>query len=156
MKPYNPGGHAAYQKQFVTALREYYPDPNSIPASTWDIMEHFYALDLSFVDSLMEDRYALFGPSPSSLPACSVPYCFQSKQALLLIHNGLHSLKSIAFMQSSADSPSIVRPVSAPFMISSHGFGFLRTITLRLMSACRKQNRKSLDGKAKKQIPLKK
>lgn len=69
MKPINPGGHPAYQEQFVTALRQYYPVPDAISSGTWEIMERFYALDLSFVDGLMEDLYSSFGPQPR-LPSC--------------------------------------------------------------------------------------
>lgn len=65
LKPYNPGGHAAYQERVLTQLRKYYPDAaSSLPSSTWDIMEKFWALDLSEVDSIMQDRYSVFGPAP--------------------------------------------------------------------------------------------
>lgn len=64
MKPVNSGGHAAYQNHVLTLLRKYYPDPDSIPASTWTIMERFWHLDLSGVDALMADRYSVFGPAP--------------------------------------------------------------------------------------------
>ena len=65
LKPFNPGGHAAYQERVLTQLRKYYPDAvSSLPASTWNIMEKFWALDLSELDSLMQDRYSVFGPSP--------------------------------------------------------------------------------------------
>lgn len=65
MKPVNSGGHAAYQERVLTQLRNYYPDAaKSLPASTWDIMEKFWALDLSEIDSIMQDRYSDFGPEP--------------------------------------------------------------------------------------------
>ena len=65
MKPINIGGHAAYQKRVLTQLRKYYPDAaHSLPASTWEIMEKFWCLDLSEVDLLMWDRYSNFGPAP--------------------------------------------------------------------------------------------
>lgn len=66
MKPcYNPGSHAAYQNLVLTQLRKYYPDAaDSLPASTWDIMEKFWNLDLSEVDLFMQDRYSVFGPPP--------------------------------------------------------------------------------------------
>ena len=65
MKPYNPGGHSAYQDRVLAQLRKYYPDAvSSLPASTWAVMEKFWNLDLSGMDSLMADRYSDFGPAP--------------------------------------------------------------------------------------------
>ena len=65
MKPVNVGGHAAYQDRVLSQLRKYYPDAASfLPSHTWDIMETFWNLDLSDVDSLMQDRYSVFGPAP--------------------------------------------------------------------------------------------
>ena len=46
-------------------LRKYYPDAaESLPSSTWDIMERFWNLDLSPLNSLMQDCYSVFGPAP--------------------------------------------------------------------------------------------
>ncbi|MBD5526768.1 MAG: hypothetical protein HDR04_20685, partial [Lachnospiraceae bacterium] len=65
MKPINFGGHAAYQNRVLEQLRKYYPDAaDSLPASTWEIMEKFWNLDLSEVDLIMQDRYSDFGPQP--------------------------------------------------------------------------------------------
>lgn len=65
MKPYNPGGHSACQDTVLAQLRKYYPDAvSSLPASTWAVMEKFWNLDLSGMDSLMADRYSDFGPAP--------------------------------------------------------------------------------------------
>ena len=65
LKPINIGGHAAYQDRVLEQLRKYYPDAShSLPASTWEIMEKFWSLDLSEVDLLMQDRYSDFGPAP--------------------------------------------------------------------------------------------
>ena len=65
MKPYNPGGHSAYQDRVLAQLRKYYPDAvSSLPASTWAVMEKFWNLDLSGMDSLMADRYSDFGHAP--------------------------------------------------------------------------------------------
>ena len=65
MKPVNTGGHSAYQERVLTQLRKYYPDaPASLSASTWDILEKFWSLDLSGIDILMQDRYSVFGPEP--------------------------------------------------------------------------------------------
>lgn len=35
MLPSNPGGHSAYQDHVLSLFLEYYPDPDSLPASTW-------------------------------------------------------------------------------------------------------------------------
>ena len=65
MKPYNPGGHSACQDRVLAQLHKYYPDAvSSLPASTWAVMEKFWNLDLSGMDSLMADRYSDFGPAP--------------------------------------------------------------------------------------------
>ena len=65
MKPINIGGHSAYQNRVLTQLRKYYPDAvTSLSPSTWQILEKFWSLDLSGVDTLMQDRYSVFGPEP--------------------------------------------------------------------------------------------
>lgn len=68
MKPINIGGHAAYQNRILEQLRKYYPDAtDSLPASTWEIMEKFWNLDLSEIDLIMQDHYSDFGPQPRLL-----------------------------------------------------------------------------------------
>ncbi len=69
MLPVNSGGHSAYQNFVVEMLRKYYPNPDSIARSTWDIIERFWNLDLSYTDSFMKSRYSPFGPKPR-LPSC--------------------------------------------------------------------------------------
>ena len=65
MKPVNTGGHSAYQERVLTQLHKYYPDASSsLSSSTWDILEKFWNLDLSTLDTLMQDRYSVFGPEP--------------------------------------------------------------------------------------------
>lgn len=64
MKPYNPGGHAAYQKKLEAGILKYYPDPNRISSRDWEIIDRFYNLDLSEVDVTMSDCYSVFGPLP--------------------------------------------------------------------------------------------
>lgn len=59
MKPYNSSGHAAYQERVLTQLRKYYPDAaSSLPTSTWNGMEKFWALDRSELATLMQDHYS--------------------------------------------------------------------------------------------------
>ena len=65
MLPVNCGSHADYQH----FLRKYYPDPDALARSTWDIIERFWDLDLSFTDTFMADKYSKFGPAPRT-PSC--------------------------------------------------------------------------------------
>ena len=69
MLPVNCGSHADYQNFVVTNLRKYYPDPDSIARSTWDIIDRFWNLDLSFTDSYMQSKYSKYGPAPRT-PSC--------------------------------------------------------------------------------------
>ena len=69
MLPVNCGSHADYQNFVVTNLRKYYPNPNTLARSTWDIIERFWNLDLSFTDTFMADKYSKFGPAPLT-PSC--------------------------------------------------------------------------------------
>lgn len=69
MLPVNSGGHSAYQNFVIENLRKYYPDPSSIPASTWDIIERFWTLDLTYTDELLRSKYSVFGPKPRT-PSC--------------------------------------------------------------------------------------
>ena len=61
MLPVNCGSHADYQNFVVTNLRKYYyPNPNALARSTWDIIERFWNFDLSFTDTFMTDKYSKF------------------------------------------------------------------------------------------------
>ena len=42
---------------------------NVLARSTWDIIERFWNLDLSFTDTFMTDKYSKFGPAPRT-PSC--------------------------------------------------------------------------------------
>lgn len=69
MLPVNCGCHSDYQNFVVKNLRKYYPDPNSIARSTWDIIDRFWNLDLSYTDEKLKNRYSVFGPKPRT-PSC--------------------------------------------------------------------------------------
>lgn len=69
MLPVNSGGHTAYQNFVTENLRKYYPNPNALARSTWDIIERFWNLDLSYTDELLADKYSKFGPVPRT-PSC--------------------------------------------------------------------------------------
>lgn len=64
MLPIITGGHSAYQKHLLEQMRKYYPDPSTISRATWDIIDRFWHLDLSFTDEFMQDKYSRFGPKP--------------------------------------------------------------------------------------------
>ena len=69
MLPVNCGSHADYQNFVLENLRKYYPNPDSFARSTWDIIDRFGNLDLSFTDEFMRDKYSRFGPAPRT-PSC--------------------------------------------------------------------------------------
>ena len=69
MLPVNCGSHADYQNFVVSNLRKYYPNPDSLARSTWDIIERFWNLDLSYTDELLAHKYSKFGPAPRT-PSC--------------------------------------------------------------------------------------
>ena len=83
--PVNSGGHAAYQDFLKINLPKYYPNPDSIPSSTWDIIERFWHLDLSYTDELLRSKYSIFGPKPKT------PSCMQ-RSYLLSIDFKVHSI----------------------------------------------------------------
>ena len=64
MKPVNIGGHAAYRNALRKNLRACYPNPSVITESQRKIYKKFRDLDLSAIDSIMEDKYSVFGPAP--------------------------------------------------------------------------------------------
>ena len=69
MLPINCGSHADYQNFVVLNLRKYYPNPDSLAKSTWDIIDRFGNLDLSKTDTLLVSKYSKFGPAPRT-PSC--------------------------------------------------------------------------------------
>jgi hypothetical protein len=76
MLPVISDGHCAYQNFVLANLRKYYPNPDSIARSTWDIIDRFWNLDLSFTNEFMKDKYSKFGPKPR------VPSCMQRSYLL--------------------------------------------------------------------------
>ena len=58
------GSHSDYQNIVVTNLRKYYPTPDVLARSTWDIIERFWNLDLPETDVILADKYSKFGPAP--------------------------------------------------------------------------------------------
>lgn len=69
MLPINCGSHSDYQNFVVDNLRKYYPNPDALAHSTWDIIDRFCNLDLSFTDKLIADKYSKFSPDPRT-PSC--------------------------------------------------------------------------------------
>lgn len=109
MLPVNSGGHSAYQKFLVTNLRKYYPDPDKIAPATWDIIDRFWNLDLSFTDELLRSKYSKFGPKPRT------PSCMQRSYLL-----------SIDFKVSSLTDWAAMLKINPLFAILS-GFEFGNT-----------------------------
>ena len=145
MLPVNPGGHAAYQNFVVTNLRKYYPNPDAFSRATWDIIERFWNLDLSYTDELLRSKYSVFGPKPRT------PSCMQ-RSYLLSIDFKIHSLTDWAAQLKINPLYAILSgfefgdtPASVPFMISSAGFGILRIpICLLICVLQKKKELKSL------------
>lgn len=69
MLPVNTGGHSAYQNFVVEMLRKYYPNPDALARSTWDIIDRFWNLDLSYTDIHLKCKYSILGPKPRT-PSC--------------------------------------------------------------------------------------
>lgn len=69
MLPVISGGHTAYQNFVVENLRKYYPNPDAIPRDTWDIIDRFWNLDLSYTDEMMKNKYSKYDPVPRT-PSC--------------------------------------------------------------------------------------
>lgn len=69
MLPVNCGSHKDYQNFVVTNLRKYYPNPDALSKSTWDIIERFWNLDLSETDVILAGKYSKFDPAPRT-PSC--------------------------------------------------------------------------------------
>ena len=69
MKPVNVGGHASYRSALRKAIKQNGIDLSAFPKSTQNIYKKFRDLDLSQVDSIMKDKYSVFGPIPR-LPSC--------------------------------------------------------------------------------------
>lgn len=64
MLPFNCSSHSDYQDFVVRNLRKYYPDPNALVRSTYDIIKRFWNLDLSFTGELLKNKYSKYGPAP--------------------------------------------------------------------------------------------
>jgi len=62
--PVHCGSHSDYQNFVVENLRKYYPNPDSIARSTWDIIDRFWNLGLSYTDEKLKSTYPVFGPKP--------------------------------------------------------------------------------------------
>lgn len=109
MIPFNSGGHSAYQNFVSTNLHKYYPNILDLARSTWDIIEHFWHLDLSYTDELLANKYSKFGPAPRT------PSCMQRSYLL-----------SIAFKVSSLTQWAAQLKINPLYAILS-GFEFGNT-----------------------------
>lgn len=73
MLPVNCGSHSDYQNFVVTNLRKYYPNPDSIARSTWDIIDRFWNLDLSYTDEKTQKQILCFWPQTKN-PFLHAPF----------------------------------------------------------------------------------
>lgn len=97
MLPVNCGSHSGYQKFVVKNLRKYYPNPDSLPRSTWGIIDRFWNLDLSYTDEKLKNRYSVFGPKPrtrSYLLSLDFKVTFLTEWAAQLKINPLYAILS--------------------------------------------------------------
>ena len=76
MLPVNCGSHSDYQNFVLENLRKYYPNPDSIARSTWDIIDRFWNLDLSYTDEKLKNRYSVFGPILGIATVMSVSHVY--------------------------------------------------------------------------------
>ncbi len=120
MLPINCGSHSDYQDFVVRNLRKYYPDPNALARSTWDIIERFWDLDLSFTDELLKSKYSKYGPAPRTpyknyftIGEDGVPVCMKG---LRMNHDGSepskHRLKFRCPLTSRKNGCSCDNPCS--------------------------------------------
>lgn len=80
MLPVNCGSHSDYQNFVVKNLRKYYPNPDSIARSTWDIIDRFWNLDLSYTNKKLKNRIKFRCPLASRKYGCSCGHpCSDSK-----------------------------------------------------------------------------
>lgn len=83
--PVNSDSHATYQNFIATNIRKYYSNPDAFSQATWDIIERYWNLDLSYTDELLSSKYSVFGPKPRT------PSCMQ-RSYLLSIDFKIHSM----------------------------------------------------------------
>ena len=76
MLPVNCGSHSDYQNFVVTNLRKYYPNPDSIARSTWDIIDRFGILIFLTPMKNSKTDTLFLAPDQEPLPACTVLTCF--------------------------------------------------------------------------------
>jgi len=91
--PVHSGGHAAYQNFVTENLRKHYPDPCSLSRSTRDIIERFWALDLSFTDEFLAASILSLVSNQGLLPACSVPTFYLLISRWIPLPTGLPSCR---------------------------------------------------------------
>ena len=157
MKPVNIGGHSAYQERVLTQLRKYYPDAaSSLSSSIWDILEKFWNLNLSAIDSLMQDRYSVFGPEPR-LPSDMLRSILVSVEFKITSYTRFSSdLEENHLHASFPAFLSGILPVSGLFMTFTDVCGFLIIKIFPVPFIRQKRNQNILKRKAKMRLLLKK
>ena len=130
MLPVNFGSHSDYQNFVATNFRKFYPNPDAIARSTWDIIERFWTLDLSYTDEFMRDKYSKFGPAPRTPSCMQRSYLLSIDYKVTSITNWVAHLKinplyAILSGFDVGNTPSI-----GTFLIA---YGILTTATFLLM-----------------------
>lgn len=120
MLPVNCGSHSDYQNFLVKNLLKYYPNPDAIARSTWDIIERFWILDLSYTDELMRDKYSKFGPAPRT------PSCMQRSYFLSI------DFKVTSFSPKEQPYHSLLQIYKKKFLDTSVSKGLITKETLAL------------------------
>ena len=117
MKPFNPGGHPAYQDFFVSHFLAFYPDPFALPKDTWEVIVQFWYLDLSPTDSLMQDCYSIFGPPPRLPSGMLRSYLLALKFKFTSITDWCNKLCECPLYAVLSGFPTNDTPALAPFTI---------------------------------------
>lgn len=64
MLPTTSFSHEDYQNFVTKMICKYYPNKNSFTNSTWNIIERFWNIDLTYINSYLRDQYSKYGPKP--------------------------------------------------------------------------------------------
>lgn len=117
MLPVNCGSHSDYQNFVVKNLRKFYPNPDSIARSTWDIIDRFWNLDLSYTNKKLKNRYSVCGPKPRTPSCMHRSYLLSLDFKVTSLTEWAAQLKINLFMLFSVVLNSVILPVLVLSMI---------------------------------------
>ena len=75
MKPV-PIRHNEYRASLRNGIHQYYPETSKISKDTWTVYNQFKKLDLSRVDTFMQDKYSFSDRLPDRRLLCFAPCCW--------------------------------------------------------------------------------